>query len=83
MTAWSGPFGSRNNNAERRKTGVDKRVAVFTREEGRRRLEPLMDGLIGEAMVMDFSQEELRAAFEKKLGQCQRNFGKGGNSNNE
>jgi hypothetical protein len=56
---------------------------MFTREEGRRRLEPLMDGLIGEAMVMDFTQEELRAAFEKKLSQCQRNFGKGGNSINE
>jgi hypothetical protein len=42
-----------------------------------------MDGLIGEAMVMDFTQEELRAVFEKKLSQCQRNFGKGGNSNNE
>jgi GntR family transcriptional regulator len=56
---------------------------MFTREEGRRRLEPLMEGLIGEAMVLDFSQEELREAFEKKLSQCQRNFGKGGKSNNE
>jgi hypothetical protein len=56
---------------------------MFTREEGRRRLEPLLEGLIGEAMVMDFTQEELRSAFEKKLSQCQRNFGKGGNSNNE
>jgi hypothetical protein len=34
-------------------------------------------------MVMDFTQEELREAFEKKLGQCQWNFRKGGNSNNE
>ena len=62
---------------------VTRKRKMFTREEGRRRLEPLMDGLIGEAMVMDFTQEELRAAFEKKLSQCQRNFGKGGNSNNE
>ena len=62
---------------------VTRKRKMFTREEGRRRLEPLMDGLIGEAMVLDFTQEELRAAFEKKLSQCQRNFGKGGNSNNE
>ena len=40
---------------------------VFTREEGWRRLEPLVDGLIGEAMAMDFSREELRQAIEKKL----------------
>ena len=33
---------------------------VFTREEGRRRLEPLIDGLIGEAMAMDFTPEELQ-----------------------
>ena len=62
---------------------VTHKRKMFTREEGRRRLEPLMDGLIGEAMVLDFTQEELRAAFEKKLSQCQRNFGKGGNSSNE
>jgi len=62
---------------------VTRKRKMFTREEGRRRLEPLMEGLIGEAMVMDFTQEELREAFEKKLGQCQWNFGKGGNSNNE
>ena len=62
---------------------ITRKRKMFTREEGRRRLEPLMDGLIGEAMVMDFTQEELRSAFEKKLSQCQRNFGKGGNSNNE
>jgi hypothetical protein len=34
-------------------------------------------------MVMDFTQAELREAFEKKLSQFQRSFGKGGNSNNE
>jgi GntR family transcriptional regulator len=62
---------------------VTRKRKMFTREEGRRRLEPLLEGLIGEAMVMDFTQEELREAFEKKLGQCQWNFRKGGNSNNE
>jgi GntR family transcriptional regulator len=62
---------------------VTSKRKVFTREEGRRRLDPLLDGLIGEAMVLDFTQEELRAAFEKKLSQCRRSFGKGGNSSNE
>ncbi len=62
---------------------VTRKRKMFTREEGRRRLEPLLEGLIGEAMVMDFTQEELRETFEKKLGQCQWNFRKGGNSSNE
>ena len=43
----------------------------------------LLEGLIGEAMVMDFSQEELREAFDKKLSQCQWNSKKGADSNNE
>ena len=37
---------------------------VFAREEGRRRLEPLLDALIGEAMAMDFTPAELREAVE-------------------
>ena len=41
---------------------------VFTREEGRRRLEPLIDSLIGEAMAMDFTREELRETFDKRMG---------------
>ena len=56
---------------------------MFTREEGRRRLEPLLEGLIGEAMVMDFSPDELRDAFEKKLNQCQWNSKKGGGRDHE
>ena len=62
---------------------VTRKRKMFTREEGRRRLEPLLEGLIGEAMVMDFTREELRDAFEKKLSQCQWNSAKGGNRNNE
>ena len=62
---------------------VTEKRQMFTREEGWRRLEPLMEGLIGEAMVMDFTREELREAFEKKLSQCQWNFKKGADSNNE
>ena len=42
---------------------------VFTREEGWRRLEPLIDALIGEAMALDFTREELANALEKKLRQ--------------
>jgi len=56
---------------------VTRKRKMFTREEGRRRLEPLLEGLIGEAMVMDFTQEELREAFERKLGQCRWNHTKG------
>ena len=62
---------------------VTRKRKMFTREEGRRRLEPLMEGLIGEAMVMDFTREELQEAFEKRLSQCQWNFKKGANSNDE
>jgi len=54
---------------------------VFTREEGRRRLEPLLDALIGEAMSMDFTSEDLQAAFEKKLSQWQNE--NGGRKNHE
>ena len=62
---------------------LTRKRKMFTREEGRRRLEPLMESLIGEAMVMDFTREELRDAFEKRLNQCQWNFKKGADSNNE
>ncbi len=40
---------------------------VFTPEEGWRRLEPLIDAAIGEGMALNFTHEELRDAFEKKL----------------
>ena len=62
---------------------VTRKRKMFTREEGRRRLGPLLEGLIGEAMVMDFSQEELREAFDKKLSHCQWNSKKGADSNHE
>jgi GntR family transcriptional regulator len=42
---------------------------TFSKEEGRRRLEPLVNALIGEAMAMDLTPEELQETFEKKLGQ--------------
>jgi GntR family transcriptional regulator len=37
--------------------------------ESRRRIEPLINTLISEAMAMDFTPEELQEAFEKKLNQ--------------
>ena len=59
---------------------IIRKRKVFTREEGRRRLEPLLDSLIGEAMAMDFTGDDLRQAFEKKLNQWK---DKGGCRNNE
>jgi GntR family transcriptional regulator len=56
---------------------ITRKRKVFTREEGWRRLEPLIDAAIGEAMTMDFTHQELREAFEKKLGQWK--HVKGGN----
>ena len=46
---------------------IARKRKVFTREEGWRRLEPLLDGVIGEAMTLDFTPDELRDAFAKKL----------------
>ena len=44
--------------------------------EGRRRLEPLINTLISEAMAMDFTPEDLQDAFEKKLSEWQNEKGK-------
>jgi GntR family transcriptional regulator len=46
---------------------VIRKRKVFAREEGWRRLEPLIDALIGEAMAMDFNPVQLGEAVEKKL----------------
>jgi GntR family transcriptional regulator len=54
---------------------IIRKRKVFTREEGRRRLDPLISALIGEAMTMDFSPDELREIFAKKLGQWQHEQG--------
>jgi GntR family transcriptional regulator len=55
---------------------VIKKRKVFSREEGRRRLEPLIEGLIGEAMAMDFTRDELEEAFERKLRQWKQEKGR-------
>lgn len=45
---------------------IEKRK-VITREEGRRRLEPLINTLISEGLALDFTPEELKEAFARKL----------------
>jgi GntR family transcriptional regulator len=60
---------------------IIRKRKVFTREEARHRLDPLVNGLVGEAMAMDFSPAELRDILEKKLGQWKPE--KGGKPNHE
>ena len=40
---------------------------IYSRAEGWRRLEPLLTALVGEAMILDFTPEQLREAFEETL----------------
>jgi len=54
---------------------------IYSRAEGWRRLEPLLHALIGEAMILDFTREELREAFEEKLSKWKNS--KGGNQSDE
>jgi len=46
---------------------IAQKRKVFSREEGWRRLTPLLEALIGEAMTVDFTPAQLREAFEEKL----------------
>ncbi len=48
---------------------------IYSRAEGWRRLESLLHALIGEAMILDFTPEELREAFEDKLSQWKHSKG--------
>jgi GntR family transcriptional regulator len=48
---------------------------VYSRAEGWRRLEPLLNALIGEAMILDFTRAELREAFEEKLSKWKNSKG--------
>ncbi len=48
---------------------IIRKRKVFTRQEGWRRLEPLLDSLVAEAMTLDFTPEELREAFEESLSE--------------
>jgi len=60
---------------------ITRKRKIFSRAEGWRRLGPLLDALIGEAMVLDFTPEELRKALEEKLVQWKQP--KGGDRNEE
>ena len=60
---------------------ITRKRKIYSRAEGWRRLEPLLDALIGEAMVLDFTREELRKAFEEKMGRWKQP--KGGDRNEE
>jgi GntR family transcriptional regulator len=59
---------------------VQKRK-VFTPEEAWRRLEPLLDAAIGEAMALGYSPAALKAAFDQKLDLWTK--AKGGSSDHE
>ena len=48
---------------------IIRKRKVFSREEARHRLEPLIDALVGEAAAMDFTREELEELFDRKLRQ--------------
>src|ERR1700689_5300069 len=48
---------------------IAQKRKIFSREEGWRRLEPLIETVIGEAMILDFTPDELRNAFTEKLSQ--------------
>jgi GntR family transcriptional regulator len=58
---------------------IPKRKVVHS-AEGRRRLDPLINTLISEAMALDIAPEELQEAFEKKLGQWKNEKGEKGKS---
>lgn len=54
---------------------ISAKRQVLSREESRRRLEPLINTLISEGMALNFSAEELQAAFAKQLRQWQNEKG--------
>ncbi len=46
---------------------VSRRRRIFSDEERRRRLEKAVDEVIGQALVLNFSREEIHAALDRKL----------------
>src|ERR1700691_6292488 len=46
---------------------IIRKRKVFAPEEAWRRLEPMLDAAIGEAMALDFTHQEVKEAFERKL----------------
>ena len=55
---------------------IPKRKILHPRE-GRRRLDPLLNTLISEALAMDFTVEDLKEAFERKLNEWKHEKGDG------
>ena len=60
---------------------ITQKRKIYSRAEGWRRLEPMLNALIGEAMILDFTRDELREAFEEKLSKWKHQ--KGGDGKNE
>jgi GntR family transcriptional regulator len=54
---------------------ITQKRKIYSRTEGRRRLEPLLSTLIGEAMILDFTPEELREEFEEQLSKWKNSKG--------
>lgn len=46
---------------------VARRRSIFTKAERTRRLDAALDTFISEALVLDFSNDEIRLALERKL----------------
>jgi GntR family transcriptional regulator len=60
---------------------ITRKRKIYSREEGWRRLEPLLDALVGEAMILDFTPAELRQSFEETLAKWK--HPKGGDQKDE
>ena len=46
---------------------VARRRAIYTKAERSRRLDAALDAFLSEALVLDFSSEEIRLALDRKL----------------
>jgi GntR family transcriptional regulator len=46
---------------------VARRRAIYTKAERTRRLDAALDAFLSEALVLDFSSEDIRLALERKL----------------
>lgn len=46
---------------------VARRRAIYTKAERNRRLDAALDAFLSEALVLDFSREEIQLALERKL----------------
>jgi len=49
---------------------VDSKPTTFTKAERHRRLQPLLENFVNEALALGFSAVEIRASLEKKMRQA-------------